>query len=187
MSEYIPVSEEGIRSGPETFLRRHLREAQAEIERLNEYDPGRTKPRREAGWIPRIDAPEKQVAELSDPYPKDGPNVRNQNAHDALNRWLKGMDERLRKVEEVARDTDNRDHPVNLGIRLGSVDARLAALSETVAKNRKDHDTLTDRSEGEMWIERRVEQRRCNQGDRRHTSIQQRLAGRRGDDDRRQP
>lgn len=216
MKAYIPWTSERLYESSWVDVQEKLQEAQAEIERLS--------------------SPPK---DLSDPYPKDGPNVRHQDKHDALLQRLRelervpGADKKIRLLEarltalsetvaknriaaiennadngsaynalhtqvialecktpsEPERGGDNREL-MALERRVNGLDCerrrqaeKLEVLSETMTSG-----SLSVTSDGiRFYTERRVEQRRCNQGDRRHTSIQQRLAGRRGDDDRRQP
>lgn len=90
---YEPLAESGFKDNSHYALGVKLLEAQEEIERLyglkdtvcpSPADCTCSKP------------------DLSDPYPLEGPNVRNQNAHDVLTRWLRRVDERLAAVERKA-------------------------------------------------------------------------------------
>lgn len=93
-------------------------------EKSSPHDAAQFREAHEAKVLERLTALEAPPKDLSDPYPKDGPNVRNQNAHDALSKGLLQVDERL------------------------------TALSETVAKNKREAARL-----GPRW-ERREGQRR---------------------------
>lgn len=121
----------------------------------------------------RLDELSSPPKDLSDPYPKEGPNVRNQNAHDVFSEWLRKVDKRLRQVEggdptstvprwkniclglserldklEEKLATDSSSHQMgsfdNLYPQVQFLETRLTALGETVARNRKDHETLTE-------------------------------------------
>lgn len=84
MSEYVALAKTDIDTLGQISLRVELRKAQTEIERLRDIHSGKA-------WA-ELWATDIPLKDLSDLYPLDGPNVRNQNAHDVLSKRLEKLE-----------------------------------------------------------------------------------------------
>lgn len=154
MGYYVEWTGSDVSLADTENLRAKLHEAQAEIRRLN------TPPK-----------------DLSDPYPLDGPNVREQNRYDSVAKRLEALERSIVAVGGVS-----------------TLEARLTALSETVARNKKHHNILTelvtDLKRDAGRVERRAKQQRRTGHGRRGTGNEHRVhllgLARRSDKERRQ-
>lgn len=203
---YVPLSETKLNNLEECFepggnTNAKLFQAKVLVETV----------RRAQAEIERLSAPPK---DLSDPYPLEGPNVREQRRWEKLSGWMKGLDRRVTalggelsvhkqaaQVEGVPSESERLD----LHIQVQILETRLTALSETVARNKRDDMDVAatfrkriNALEVEVselppagQVERRAEQQRRTGHGRRDMGNERRVhslgLARRSDKERRQP